>query len=71
MIRRRLKAPSIEDIRKDLKRVEDMTETAMTLSEFIEKNGDQRWADSLINDLGPWLMIQLADLADIMETVRK
>jgi hypothetical protein len=48
-----------------------LEETALTLSEFIEKRGDQHWVDPLIEDVGPWMMVQLADLADLMETLRK
>lgn len=43
----------------------------MTLSEFVEKKGDQNWVDPLLEEVGPWLMIQLADLANLMETLRK
>lgn len=71
ILHRRFRPPSIEDLRKDIKRVEDLTETAMTLPEFIEKKGDQIWVDPLIEEAGPWLLIQLADLANLMETWRK
>ncbi|KAE8854769.1 hypothetical protein PTNB73_10418 [Pyrenophora teres f. teres] len=35
-----------------------------------EKRGNQNWAHDLLQEIGPWLMIQLADLANIFETVR-
>jgi hypothetical protein len=71
ILHRHFYTPSIDDLRNDIKRVEDLTETAMTLSEFIEKKGDRAWVDSLLQDVGPWMMIQLADLANLMETLRK
>ena len=43
----------------------------MTLSEFIKKKDDQSWVDPLIEEVGPWLLIQLADLANLRETLRK
>jgi len=71
ILHRRICAPSIEDLRIDIKRIEDSTETAMTLSELIEKKGNQNWFNPLLEDVGPWLMVQLADLANLMETLRK
>jgi hypothetical protein len=71
IFRRRFSPPKIEDLRGDLIRVESMEQTAMNLSEFIEKRGEEVWVDPLIEDVGPWLMVQLADLANLMETVRK
>ena len=71
ILHRRIHAPTIDDLREDIKRTEDLESTALTLSEFIEKKGDQNWVDPLIEDLGPWLMVQLADLANLMETSRK
>ena len=52
-------------------RIEDATKTAMTLSEFVEKRGDEAWVNSLIEQLGPWMFIQLADTANTMEVLRK
>lgn len=52
-------------------RVEDAAETAMTLSEFVVKRGDDTWVHPLIEQLGPWTLIQLADTADTMEVLRK
>ena len=52
-------------------RIEDATETAMTFTEFVEKRGDEAWVNSMIEELGPWLFIQLADTANMMEILRK
>lgn len=52
-------------------RTEDINETARSIAEFIEKEGDQRWADPLIEQVGPWLLVQLSDLANLMEVLRK
>jgi hypothetical protein len=40
------------------------------LNEFIEKRGDEKWADDIVEVVGPWLMIQLSDMANFFETVR-
>lgn len=71
LIHRKVRSPTIEDLRKDIKRTEDVNETALTLSEFIAKKGDKEWADPLIEKLGPWALVQLSDLANMMEVLRK
>jgi len=71
VVERRIHGVTVEDIREDLKRTEDTHRTALSLTEFIEKNGYENWADSILQDLGPWLMIQLADLANFFESLRK
>lgn len=43
----------------------------MSLSELIVKRGDEIWFDELVKDLGPWFMVQLADLANFFESLRK
>jgi hypothetical protein len=62
---------TLEDLRQDVKRTEDVHQTALTLTEFIEKRGDELWADELLEGLGPWLMVQLCDLAAFFEVLRK
>jgi len=67
---RRIHGVSIEDLREDIKHTEDQHKTALSITEFIEKKGDEQWADSILQDLGPWLMVQLADAANFFETTR-
>lgn len=61
---------SISNLREDIKHTEDVHKTAMSLTEFIEKRGDDKWADDVVQALGPWLMVQLADLANFFESMR-
>jgi hypothetical protein len=61
----------MEDLREDIKHREDTQRTALSLTEFIEKQGDENWADDLLRDVGPWLMVQLGDMANFFESVRK
>lgn len=71
IVQRHTHAPTIEDVRRDIIRTEDLNETALTIGEFIEKEGDQRWVDPLIETVGPWALVQLSDLANLMEVLRK
>ncbi|KAE8823099.1 hypothetical protein PTNB85_10278 [Pyrenophora teres f. teres] len=67
---RRWHTQTMQDLREDIQHRENTHRTALSLTEFIEKRGNQNWAHDLLQKIGPWLMIQLADLANIFETVR-
>jgi hypothetical protein len=71
VIERRAHGNTIEDLREDVKRREDQHITAFSITELIEKEGDEMWSDKLLQDLGPWLMVQLSDLANSCESMRK
>jgi hypothetical protein len=70
VVERRVHGNSMEDLREDIKHREDMTRTALSLTEYIEKEGDEAWADDLLEGIGPWAMLQLADLANFFESMR-
>lgn len=61
----------MEDLRADIKHREDQRKNALSLTELIVKEGEESWSDKLIEGLGPWLMLQLADLANFCESLRK
>lgn len=71
ILHRKVRPPTIDDLKRDIIRTEDMAKTALSIGEFIEKEGDQRWVDPLIEKVGPWVLIQLSDLANTMEVLRK
>jgi hypothetical protein len=68
---RRIHGNTIEDLREDVKRRENQRVTALSITELIEKEGDEMWSDKLLQELGPWLMVQLSDLANSFESMRK
>lgn len=71
VMQRRVHGNNIDDLREDIKHREDVTRTALSLTELVVKEGDEKWADDVLERLGPWLMVQLADLANFFESVRK
>ena len=71
VIERREHGNTIEDLREDILHREDQRTTALSLTELIVKEGDENWSDDLVNELGPWFMIQLADLGNFFESLRK
>jgi hypothetical protein len=70
IVERRVHGNTLEDLRDDIKHREDTQLTALSINEFIEKRGDEKWADEIIEVMGPWLMVQLADMANFFETIR-
>ncbi|KAF2875857.1 hypothetical protein BDV95DRAFT_562773 [Massariosphaeria phaeospora] len=70
VVERRFHGNTIEDLREDIKHREDVDRTALSLTEYIEKKGDEKWADDLLEGVGPWLMVQLADMANFFESIR-
>ena len=71
VLRRHLHPSTVDGVRKGLARTEDSVLTALTLGEQIEKRGEHGWIEPLIEDMGPWLLIQLADLANLLEVILK
>lgn len=71
VLKRRLYPPTLEDVRGEIKRSEDVEMTALNLTQLIEQHGSHGWTDALREDLGPWLLLQLEDLANVLEIWRK
>ncbi len=71
MLSRRLYPPTTEDLRENIKRSEDLEQTATNLTQLIEQHGTRGWVDALIKDLGPRSLLQLEDTADALEIMRK
>ncbi|KAI9820582.1 MAG: hypothetical protein M1827_004951 [Pycnora praestabilis] len=70
VIHRRLRPPSIEDLRRDIAATEDMAVTALTLTDYIAKRGDANWVNPLVEELGPWILLQIGDVANGLEVLR-
>ena len=45
--------------------------TALTLMEQIEKRGQHGWIEPLVEDMGAWMLLQLGDVANLLEVVLK
>lgn len=71
IIERRAHGNTLIDLREDIEHRESQRTTALSLTELIVKEGDQNWTDELFEGLGPWLMVQLSDLANFFESMRK
>ena len=43
----------------------------MNLTQLIEQRGSYKWLAVIEEDLGPWVLQQLEDLANVLEVWRK
>ena len=71
VIRRRFNVPTVESLRGNAMRTEDSMVTALTLMEQIDKRGAHGWIEPLVENMGDWMLIQLADMASLLEVVLK
>ena len=71
VVERRAHGNTMQDLREDIEHRENQRLTALSLTELIVKEGDENWSDDLLEGIGPWLMMQLADLANFFESMRK
>ncbi|KAL8869908.1 MAG: hypothetical protein Q9174_003920 [Haloplaca sp. 1 TL-2023] len=70
VFKRRIYPPTLEDTREEIKRSENVEATALNITQLIEQHGSHGWTDALRQDLGPWLLLQLEDLANVLEIWR-
>lgn len=54
-----------------MQRVHDRQGTAYKFGELIDKHGDDSWIEPLIDDLGPFVQLQLGDMANMLEVLTK
>lgn len=71
VLKRRFFPPTLEDTREDIKRAEDKQRTALNLTQLIEQHGAHGWVEALRQDLGPWMLLQAHDIANVLEIWRK
>ena len=71
VLHRHLYPPTTEDLRENIKRSEDVEQTATSLTQLIEQHGSRGWVDALIKELGPRSLLALTDMADTLEIIRK
>ena len=71
VLKRRYRPPTIESLREDIKRSEDTEQTALSLTQLIEQHGSRGWLGALTEKLGPRSMLELEDMADALEILRK
>lgn len=69
MIRERYYPTSVDAVRESLDRVLKKGAQAYHLGDLVDKHGRDQWLDPLLDELGPYLQLQLGDMADIAEVL--
>ncbi|ERF70939.1 hypothetical protein EPUS_06724 [Endocarpon pusillum Z07020] len=60
---------SVESVRESMKRGIDREARAQAWGELVEQHGRKDWIEPLLDELGPYIQLQLGDLTDLLEVL--
>jgi hypothetical protein len=69
VIRNKYHPSSVESIRQAMKRGVDHEAKAQAWGELVEQHGSKDWIEPLLDELGPYIQLQLGDLTDLLEVL--
>ncbi|PVH70925.1 hypothetical protein DL98DRAFT_472213 [Cadophora sp. DSE1049] len=58
---------SVADLREEMTRSFDRGATAFKVGELMDKHGSDNWLEPLLDELGPYIQLQIGDLASFLE----
>ena len=70
-MRNRFFPDDVRSIRESTDRALDRSSKATDWGEMIEKYGREEWLEPVLDELGPYLQLQLGDLANLLEVLSK
>lgn len=62
---------SVESLRDSIRRASDREGVAYGLGELIDRHGREDWLEPLTEALGPYIQLQLGDIANMLEVFAK
>ena len=68
-IRNKFYPSSMNHLRAAIQRSADRESSAFQFGEFIDRHGRDSWLDPLIEDVGPYVQLQLGDIANQLEVL--
>ena len=71
MLKNRFFPRSLEQLRESVQRRLQGESNAFEFGELIDKHGRDHWLEPLIEDLGPFIQLQLSDMANMLEVFQK
>ena len=71
VLKNRFYPSSVEDLKASVRRSKGHESTALQFGELVEKHGRENWIEPLVDELGPYLQLQLNDLANMLEVLAK
>ncbi|MCJ1401827.1 hypothetical protein MMC11_005044 [Xylographa trunciseda] len=69
VMKNRFYPSSVEDLQASVRRSKGLEGTAHKFGELVEKHGRENWIEPLVDELGPYLQLQLNDLANVLEVL--
>ncbi|KAL8836911.1 MAG: hypothetical protein Q9176_006041 [Flavoplaca citrina] len=67
VIKNRYASSSVEALRISMRRVNDQRSDVYKLGELMDKHGKKHWLEPLLDELGPFVQLQLNDMANMLE----
>lgn len=71
MIKNRFYPTSVETLRKSMQKSFDSRSTASQFGELVDKHGREHWLEPVMDGLGPYIQLQLDDVANMLEVLDK
>ena len=71
VLRNRFAPTSVESLRESMQRALNSRDTASRFSELIDKHGRNDWLEPLMENLGPYIQLQVGDMANMLEVFEK
>ncbi|KAL2037723.1 hypothetical protein N7G274_009448 [Stereocaulon virgatum] len=67
VLKNRYAPSSVESLRESMRKAMDSRSTASRFGELIDKHGRNDWLEPVIDHLGPYIQLQLGDMANMLE----
>ncbi|KAK4696995.1 hypothetical protein P7C71_g1006, partial [Lecanoromycetidae sp. Uapishka_2] len=71
VVKNRYAPESIESLRESVQKNVDSRSTASKFGELIDKHGRSDWLGPVMEDIGPFIQLQLGDMANMLEVFSK
>lgn len=71
VLKNRYAPSSVESLRESMRKAVDSRSTASRFGELIDKHGRNDWLEPVIDRLGPYVQLQLGDMANMLEIFSK
>jgi hypothetical protein len=69
VLRNKYLPSSIESVRHSMKHGVDHEANAQAWGELVERHGRKDWIEPLLDEIGPYIQLQLGDLTDLLEVL--
>ncbi|KAI4181474.1 MAG: hypothetical protein LQ348_005007 [Seirophora lacunosa] len=71
VVKNRYFPSSVETLRESIRRSNDRKGKAHRFGELVDKHGRNHWIDPMLDELGPYIQLQLNDMANMLEVCAK